>query len=356
MITPDNNFDFDALKAQFAEMSEQVERYKNEAQRAEKRTEEAERKILTAENLAKEADKKYKEALELKKGQYQELIHDLFQEPQNTLINRMQKESMRSFLITMITAIGSIVIGFLISMYFQNQSTRASQDLIKKMESNLETTGQSVTKLDAVVTKMDKVVDAIWKAAADINVKKIVGIIAREKKGFNDYPSKNDVVLMYKVQASKEIPDVKYGELLIAFRSSTIIKEEFAPTSEEQFKKWDAEYLELCKKAVDQLEKKVKTFVTVDRRYDSFTNSNVFIGNTNTSSSNRILSNSNVSVYDAIVEEKFAKLYNTYKSEGDETDYRDLGWSNSTNLTYADLIRYLKTRIEAIEKRIDYNN
>src|SRR5438309_3238615 len=133
-------------------------------------------------------------------------------------------------------------------MYFQIQSSHSSQNLIRGMEENQRA-------VNGLLTKVDSVNENIW--ATDNNIKKIVQLIDDGRKDFRNYQSKNDVALFFKVRMSRSTSDVKYGDYLKAFKVSKV-NDQFIPSVDE-LKRWDMEYLELCKTAIKQLENKVNT-------------------------------------------------------------------------------------------------
>lgn len=329
---------FEELQAKFNEVRDQVEAYKREAQEAEKIAKAAEQSAKSAQQLASEADDKYKKALELKGGQYEQLIHDLFEAPQKELVRQMETHSRRSHFTTMLTAVGSIVITLLLSMYFQIQSSHSSQNLIRGMEENQRA-------VNGLLTKVDSVNENIW--ATDNNIKKIVQLIDDGRKDFRNYQSKNDVALFFKVRMSNSTSDVRYGDYLKAFKVSKV-NDQFIPTVEE-LKRWDMEYIELCKTAIKQLETKVNIpklpyrliYNPITKMYDF--KESISTPNANNSNSNMV----------ATVKNDEEKRFRTYKAESDLTDYEAWGWNG--DLTYSSLLGNFRRELEAVEKRIKIN-
>lgn len=183
----------------------------------------------------------------------------------------------------------------------------------------------------------------IW--ATDPNVKRIVKIIDEQRTKFNGYQSKNDLVMLFKMQMNIQIVDVKYNDYLKAFRVSKINKE-FIPANEDELKKWDIEYMELCKVAVTHLKTRI------DSKPFSLSDYNFNAGRLELKT-NRMNSSANTNMSNALVT-KEERQFSKYKTESDATNY--IGWEmNATLSTYGKLLDAFQKELEAIEKRINFN-
>ena len=304
------------FEANAKNINEIVEVYKNiirELQSQKVLTElavtQAEERARSAEKLAQQANNKYQKAIELQTGQYQQLIHDLFEEPKIKLESSMRKQSNISNIITMSIATLSIVISLLFSIYFQNESSRSMSKLIAKMEESSNSVNDLITKMDRSAAQTDIVIENIW--SNDPAIKKLVLLISQEGKNFSNYQTHNDLALVYKMRMSDKTPNTKYSDFIKAFRVAGINKK-IIPSSEDELRRWDTEYLELCKKAVDILRGK----------------------------------NPNEAASD--VERRFA----TYEIVGDETDYSLWEWKD---LTYGEVLDRFQEELDIVQKRINFN-
>src|SRR5256885_1825309 len=113
---------------------------------------EAEQRARSAEALAEKARESYRKAIELKDGQYEDLIRDLFKAPQKELVGHMETQSRKANARTVSVAIASILIttiaGGLLAVYSQRQNAISTNALIAKMERNLTSTNDLVSRMD----------------------------------------------------------------------------------------------------------------------------------------------------------------------------------------------------------------
>lgn len=136
--------ELEELENKAKNIDEVVRLYKNrvlelqsQIQLAELSIKEAENRAHSAEELAHSAQQQYRKAIELKDGQYEQLIHDLFEAPQRQLVRHMEGQSRKSNARTVSIAILSIIISTIItasvSAYFQPQSSASTNELLAKM-------------------------------------------------------------------------------------------------------------------------------------------------------------------------------------------------------------------------------
>ncbi|MDQ3800391.1 MAG: hypothetical protein M3384_13150 [Acidobacteriota bacterium] len=330
--------DFKEVEARTKNINEKLKLYKNKALELQHQLElressvrAAEQRARDAEERAEEAEANYKKALDLKQGQYEQLIHDLFEAPQKELTDHMEAHSKHSYRTTMITAVGSIIISLIVSLVFQIQSSNSTNNLIARMEDSRAALEESQQTTKDLFHKLDLLNESVWEA--DATVKKLAQIIHEEEKTFNNYQSENDIALLFKMRMNSKTADVKYDDFIKAFTVSGKIKKELRP-DEDKLRNWDIQFMELCKKAVASL--KLKT-------------ANTSI--TNTSSRSKTDANANVNATVSISNRE--KQYYTYKVESDDTNYGE--WGFNTLSTYDALVKAFQNELDSVEKRINVN-
>ena len=122
----------------------------NQLKITEESVETSEERAKLAEDRARQADEKYQKAIELKEGEYKQLILDLFEVPKEKLINHIKEQSNASNNLTKLTAVISIFLSLLISYgisyYFQSKSEVFSIK-IENSTNNLESSTKNLEKL-----------------------------------------------------------------------------------------------------------------------------------------------------------------------------------------------------------------
>lgn len=273
--------------------------------------EEAEARFRKAEKRAQEADENYRKAIDLKRGQYEQLIHDLFETPKNNLEQSIKRQSRRTNRLTMIVAILSIVISLAITVWSVSNSSNSTSavlsktdDLLSKMD---KTTDNLVSRIDQTT---GTVIDNIYR-----NNPRVVNIMERivdEKKNFRDFATKNDLALAYKMRLGSSFSSIKYEEYVQAFKYAGVDMKMISDANE--LRRWDTEYLELCKNAL----KKIQAMKPDDK-----------------------------------IEDQDRRI-GTFKSYSDSTDYD--GWGqHKEDMKYADLISFYQNELSKFQKRLDLN-
>ena len=92
---PENKYDKFRKELEFvgegaARIGQYVDELRNEILEQEKSLENAQQQAEEARRGEKEAVEKYQKALELQKGQYAELISDVFEKPKSELVRKMK--------------------------------------------------------------------------------------------------------------------------------------------------------------------------------------------------------------------------------------------------------------------------
>lgn len=274
----------------------------------------AEERTKLAEEQAERAKEKYKQAIELQEGQYVQLIHDLFEAPRNELERSIKEQtkksreelersikhqSRRSNVITVTIAVASISLSIMISII--STSSGSNSRTLETLESRTET----------IESRTKNIIELI--SNDDPKLKEMIGRIMRNKSEFNNYQTKNDLAYAYKVRLSVGSTNVKYADYILAMKLVGI-QQSITP-NEEELRRWDAEFIELCRNAVNTLKQKNGT----DK-----------------------------------VQNDEEKNFQTYKSQNDTTDYNGWGWHS--DLTYAQLASYFQSRLDTQEKQLNYNN
>jgi hypothetical protein len=154
--------------------------------------EEAEARFKSAEKRAREAEEKLQKAMEFKSGQYQQLIHDLFEAPKSNLEESIKSQSRRSTLVTMIVASLSIVITLAITGWSISNSSNSTKALLSQTDQMLtrmdQTTDNLVSRIDQTTAT---VIDNIYRN--NPHVVSIVEKIVDEKDKFRGFATKNDL-------------------------------------------------------------------------------------------------------------------------------------------------------------------
>lgn len=277
----------------------------------ERALEEAEVRFRSAEKRAQEAEENLQKAMEFKSGQYQQLIHDLFEAPKNNLEQSIKSQSRRSTLVTMIVASLSIVITLAITGWSISNSSNSTKALLSKTDQMLQRMDQTT---DNLVSRIDQttaiVIDNIYRN--NPHVVSIMEKIVDEKDKFRGFATKNDLALAYKMRLGSSFLSIKYEEYVQAFKYAGIDPNMISDANE--LRKWDTEYLELCKNALSRIQamKPDDKVEDQDRRFG------------------------------------------TFKSFSDSTDYDGWQW-NKEDMKYAELVSFYQNELSKFQKRLELN-
>jgi len=306
------------LEARAKNIDEKARLYKNrileqqlQIQETEASVKEAEMRASAAEKLAAEANAKYRKAIELKEGQYVQLIHDLFERPQkeltshtkqqsDKLLSKMTAQSRVSNSKTVRVAILSIVLStltsLLLSLYFQSQNAKSMHDLVERVNS--------------VADRTEVVVENI--SDADPLIKRLSEFISKNRSEFSGYKTKSDLALAYKMRIGREAGSARYADIIKALRVAGISKDSIPNV--DLLKHWDDEYVQLCQNAVNQVSTKNMTQPASDED----------------------------------------RLFRTFKTANDDTDYG--GWAWTGQLSNEAVRNAFQYDLNSAQKRIAFNN
>lgn len=303
--------DVDALIRHYEARINQLETLKEEAEEAASKSQ---AQIYEAENKAQLAINQYQKALALREGEYQGLIRDLFEAPQQNLEksireqteeskrnleHSIRQESQRTNKITLSVAVLSILASIVMSIVFQLLTYRTTESLVASVK--------------AVEGRTQTLVANIWQN--DPRIAEVVREIQKHRRDFKDYGSVGDISLMYKLKLIGHT-DIAYSEIVQAFEYAGIDRR-LIP-KKEQLKKWDEEYLALCEASV--------------RRYSNIYSTGKF-------------------------KEKVAdddRQIGSFRSKEDKTDYGGWRWAEE-DLTYQDLYGIWTNQAARIRARMNIN-
>jgi archaellum component FlaC len=284
--------------------------------RAESSIAAAEERTKLAEEQAERANEKYKQAIELQKGQYVQLIRDLFEAPRNELERSIKEQTRRSRdelersikyqsrqsnIITVSIAAVSILLSILISIVSAGFPSGNNSKTLETLKD----------KTEGIERRAEKIMELV--SNDDPKVKEIIGKVMRNNSEFNNYRTKNDLEYAYKVSLSYGNTNTKYTDYVRAMNLFGI-QQSIIP-SEEELRQWDTDFAGLCSNAINVLKQKNGT----DK-----------------------------------VQNEEEKKFRTYKSPTDATDYKDWGYHN--DLTYAQLASSFQYLLETHQKQVSYNN
>lgn len=220
---------------------------------------EAESRARDADNQARAAEEKYRKAIELKDGQYENLIRDIFEIPQGKLENSIKSSSRMSYVVTAVVAVASIIIGLLTTLYTQKSGERILDSLslsvkhsemkVREMEGRV---GELATNINGLGHKTEQLVNAGWRGVDNISV--LVTTINGLRGDFGNYATKNDVALMYLHRLVGGIGNYTYREYVLAMRFAGIPQVSL-PTAPVELKKWELETIGMLDRRIAELEK-----------------------------------------------------------------------------------------------------
>jgi hypothetical protein len=260
-----NSISMDATK-----LSKIIIDYKTKIQQLESekklRDEEVQQLIQGKEKAEKEAElanEKADKAKDFKNEIYASLTRELFDNPKNELKSDIIEQARRSNRAAYITAITSIILSLLITIYTQVESFKSTQ----KTNSLIETTNNNFSNMlsetkeimnrtndnfSKVLTKIDTNMIRnmnIVKATLPFDYKQKIlsGRIAELSSDFSNYASKEDIALCYKIFLAEEFPEEKYEDFIRSFKIS-------CPPSlqltKEDFFKWNKDIIKLYENAL----------------------------------------------------------------------------------------------------------
>lgn len=286
-----------------------------------------------AEKRAAEAQENYKKAIELQTGQYQQLIRELFDPPKAALErsiksqatfmeSTIRKQSRFSNVTTVLVAVVSVVIGIAISWVFQKDSSETMDRLVMQQGQIVDSMKEVDAKNQAAMAKFDNTVSSLQAiegktdfvienmALSNPQISKVVDLLNREKANLR---TKNDLLLAYRFKISPNIENLKYEDYIKAFN---IVKLPawIAPSSPDELRHIDTQYIQLCKNAMG--------IITAKNGTEKPQDNEVYFG--------------------------------TYKASTDPTEYNKWKWTGTT-LTYSDLFTRFQGQLNIVQKQVAYN-
>lgn len=215
--------------------------------------------LAEAEEKLKEAEKKYRAARELQKGQYALVIQEVFDGPKRDLMRKISRYSLGGIVITIIVATSS----FSLTASLQAESFRSLTAMLNRTRHATEESQQLLADLD------------FRNTAPDRGVLEIVRHFDKEKDKFNGYRPIANLARAYKIMPvdSSEFPSgLYYYQYRGAFRRLEI---DDIPTVRE-LQRWDAEAYHLYDewyKSVSDLGNDIIPREHKARKWDSFKSS-----------------------------------------------------------------------------------
>jgi hypothetical protein len=289
-----------SFKELFEEYKSQVSELQNKLNLAEDDINKTQERAILAEDRAERAEEIYRKALGFKATQYERLIHDLFEVPKNNLEKNIRRQSRNSILLIVTIAISSMAVSFFVIRSTYEKSLNQLAPKIDRTIELLEKNG-----LNSGSVKADSGRDAL-------RITIIAEKILLEKSNFNDYRTKNDVALAYKLAICWYMENVQYNEYISAF-NLVGLPDTVNPKDEGELKQWDSDYISLCNKALAVLRDK-----------------------------------------DGKIEDDSERQYKTYKTEMDTTDYKDRGFVEVA--TYKELRDQIKTSRTIFQNQLNFNS
>ena len=221
-----------------------------------------------------EASEKYEKALSLKKGQYAELIQDLFETPKENLEKSIRAQSKATNYVTAAVAILSILIGIYVTVQSGNQVTKNIEAVVSNMDSTVSSLQALEEQSEMIVNALDSSVTAL--TSIEQQSSSILGSLETiegytedvVKKYWEDHPvlrrvldeikkdrerlsGKNQIALSYIFKISKLPGDLTYKDYLTAYRFAGV-EENILQEDSSIFGAWDQEWLALCERALAQ--------------------------------------------------------------------------------------------------------
>jgi hypothetical protein len=279
------------LRAGTKSLDDIFETYESRIRALKAQLQDAESQTNEAESKAKTANEKYQKAIDLKRGQYDQLIRDLFETPSENLERSIKNQSRRSTYITLAVALVSILISILITILSTAENSKSIESLL--------------SRLDKIESKTDSMVTI----SKESQIKRLVDEITVSKYDFSNYRTQKDLSLAYKMRIGNQ-PDVTYEDFITAFKLAGL-PQDVVPADEDTLSTWDYEFTELCRNALRTIREKDRS--------------------------------ANV--------EEIDRKYATFKLKSDATDYDGWGFPDPS-FTYSDLEKSYKGALDTFEKRM----
>ncbi|HWS56386.1 MAG TPA: hypothetical protein VN228_19770 [Pyrinomonadaceae bacterium] len=316
-----------ALHDYISSYEERIARLQEERVTAENLVKDAQARIKVAQEETRLTKEKYQKALELRDETYQQLIRDLFQVPSDNLQKHIleqsenssriitensrriiKDESRKSSVLTVTVAVVSIIASIIITLMFSDDTGARLGEAARSLERRVGAFDERAGSLEAKLGRLGQRADhaAVMQIVQRIDFE---GRMAARRS----LRTKGDVSLIYKARLSGFFPEVSYGEMLLAFRSSELDKG-ILPADEEELRRWDLQWLALCRNAADAL--------------------------------SRMGAGARVAAGD--------RLWRKFKASDDPTEYGSWGY-HEKNLTYSQLLEYYRKHLESVERRLGFN-
>lgn len=240
-----------------------IDNYDKDIENFRRELRESEEKATNAQKAEKKALINYEKAIDLRNGQYSELISDIFERPKEDLVRNIKKYSIIGFATTTCFAIA----GILVSLYFSFGAVRDAREIGKETRQELgkisgnirslsastvrdvqkigERTHQELDEITSNIQRSRKTVENLVNllALSDSSVMKILRQISANKKRFNNYATDNHMGLAFKIDLTRNGGPAYYDQYLVAFRIFGILRED--SMSVDVLRKWDHDAIRL---------------------------------------------------------------------------------------------------------------
>lgn len=310
--------DMDAVRKALEEQAAQAE---SERQALELRTKRAEEKAALAAAAEENAEQRLAKAVELQKGQYAELIAELFESPRENLETSIRTQSFRSNRLTLLTALFSIGVTTMISVYYQWKSNESVSFLGDQLNNATAHLRQQQETIEDLTTALRTVREETARSSDEIrfltidgdSVRSIMEAIRTNSNEFGAYGTKNALRLAYATRLAPNVGPTSYSSWLRAFGLAGIPRSSM-PISELEVASWNGYALALYENWCGQVEKMPATMVA----------------------------------------SKEWRTYKSFKNKGDPTDYGNWRYTDD-EMRFGSLLHNVRSARDALRRQRDFN-